>query len=474
MRELRWPRQLLTIRDYLRVLRRGFVSSSTGGTCGVGSGVEWDVVSTLTIPIGTTLDIQTLSNLGIIDNGGSLTIAASSGSLDNYGTITVDAGASLYLDGEAVNEASGSIGGPGNLANGAAFAGASFTNYGTIANAFVPGATIDNYGTITNEVGAQLVNKGGLVIGGVGEVDNSGTFSNFATIIVYNGGLIDNSNGGDFINEAGGGIDTAGTITNEAGGYLENDGIVGVEDKGLIDNCGAIDNYGSISVACGGQVDQELGSSFTRETGSTYIVESCPCTTSSTTSTSTSASSTITTTFSCGTATTSTTIQGGMASADQSSLTGVSVQITGSSVQSGTQVTITSTDLSGQPSGTGGISLTGAGFYDVQVTSSQALGFGADATICITSSGASQQTNSMEYWDGQSWVAAAGVTVNGDTVCGTVPVSALAGTPIAIGTGGQTNQTGVPQFPGLGAVLLTALVLPAALLLARRRGRTPL
>ena len=125
-------------------------------------------------------------------------------------------------------------------------------------------------------------------------------------------------------------------------------------------------------------------------------------------------------------------IEGGSASTNDTS-TGVDVQISGSSATDGTDVTIASSKLVGQPSGTGTINLgkKGSSFYDVQVSSSQSLGSGAQATICITGSSV---TRHMEYWNGTSWLDASNVSVNGNTVCGTIPVSALSGTPIVIGS----------------------------------------
>jgi hypothetical protein len=40
----------------------------------------------------------------------------------------------------------------------------------------------------------------------------------------------------------------------------------------------------------------------------------------------------------------------------------------------------------------------------------------------------------MEYWNGTSWENAYDYSMSGNTVCGTVPVSALSGTPIVIGS----------------------------------------
>jgi len=113
---------------------------------------------------------------------------------------------------------------------------------------------------------------------------------------------------------------------------------------------------------------------------------------------------------------------------DQTATTGVSVSISGSSASDGTSVVVTTTDYGSlSPPGVATVSLGNAAYYDVNV---QGISNGT-ATITIT--GTSGQTT-MDYWDGTQWVPASGVTYTADTITGTIPVSALTGTPIALGS----------------------------------------
>ncbi|MHB8565531.1 MAG: Ig-like domain repeat protein [Nitrososphaerales archaeon] len=143
-----------------------------------------------------------------------------------------------------------------------------------------------------------------------------------------------------------------------------------------------------------------------------------------------------------------TSVSGGGASSNQTSSTGVSVAITGSSAANGTNVTITSEDLSSASSGTGFITLGGSKYFDVNVSGIS----DGTAALCMEDSQANSGTT-MEYWNGSAWVHAANIQVVGTTVCGTVPVSALTGTNIVLGT----PISSVPP-PSLLLVNVTAYV----------------
>jgi hypothetical protein len=108
--------------------------------------------------------------------------------------------------------------------------------------------------------------------------------------------------------------------------------------------------------------------------------------------------------------------------------TGVSTTISDSSAPDGTSVAITTAALSGAPTGVVQVGTTSAAYYDVNI---QGISDGT-ASVCITNSGVLSQTT-MQYWNGVQWVMATNVVVSGDTICGDIPVSALTGTPIAIG-----------------------------------------
>ena len=150
------------------------------------------------------------------------------------------------------------------------------------------------------------------------------------------------------------------------------------------------------------------------------------------------------------TITTATTISGGGTSVSQND--GVVVGITGSTASSGTGVTISSTNYGSiQPSGTGAIQLTGSPqYYDVYVSSSSGLGTGATAEVSITSPSVTTNTI-IQYWYNGEWNTATNISVSGTTISGDIPVSALTGTPIVIGTD-TTPPTITITAPVNGAV----------------------
>jgi hypothetical protein len=145
---------------------------------------------------------------------------------------------------------------------------------------------------------------------------------------------------------------------------------------------------------------------------------------------------------------TTTTLLGGSVSVNQvlgDTLTDLNVSISGSAAPDGTNVTVASSLLNGQPAGTGPVNLAPEGFFDIQV---RGITDGT-ALLSITNPAISEQTPFMQYWNGSTWQNATGTTVLGDSICGVLNVSALAGTPIVIGGPGASTQltfteTGLP------------------------------
>ena len=123
-----------------------------------------------------------------------------------------------------------------------------------------------------------------------------------------------------------------------------------------------------------------------------------------------------------------TTLSGGAASSNQTSVTGVSVGITGSSAANGTTVTISTDDLSSPGPGVGSVKLNDARYYDVKVSGVS----DGTARICIEDTEANSNAV-MEYWNGTSWLGASNTVVSGGTACGDIPVVALTGTNIVVG-----------------------------------------
>ncbi len=158
---------------------------------------------------------------------------------------------------------------------------------------------------------------------------------------------------------------------------------------------------------------------------------------------------------------------------DQTSATRVSVTVTGSTAVDGTRVAVVTQRLTGVKNSVGTLNLNDVSYYDVLVAGIT----DGSAVVCITSQTVDSST-SMVYWSGSAWYAATNVGVNGQRVCGTIPVSELAGTVLAIG-----NSSSQSSSPFLSPILAFGLALAvggfAGLLLARswskRRGsRYPL
>ncbi|MEO9309250.1 MAG: hypothetical protein ABI337_03040 [Nitrososphaera sp.] len=63
------------------------------------------------------------------------------------------------------------------------------------------------------------------------------------------------------------------------------------------------------------------------------------------------------------------------------------------------------------------------------------------ANVCITHPNV-VSGSTMEYWTGSSWASATAISVSGTTICGNIPVSALTGTNISIGSPSSTGGGG--------------------------------
>jgi hypothetical protein len=146
-------------------------------------------------------------------------------------------------------------------------------------------------------------------------------------------------------------------------------------------------------------------------------------------------------------ATGSTTIVGGGASFTSFGTIPVTIYITGSGAPTGTVVTAIVQELVSTEPGVAVSTLGSVQYYDVQV---EGIADGT-AQVCIQQAGA-DSSSTIQYWDGAEWVTAQYIVVNGTTVCGSMPVSALNGTAIAIGhvppsNGGITESIGLNSIP---------------------------
>src|SRR5579875_2966280 len=137
------------------------------------------------------------------------------------------------------------------------------------------------------------------------------------------------------------------------------------------------------------------------------------------------------------TSVTDTVLNNGAAVADQSSTTGITTSVFDSTTSSNTQVTVSSEDLPGQPPNVDSPGINPTSFYDVQVTGTASSDTGS-ANICITSS---QSSSVMQFYYGGAWYDASNISSANNSVCGNIPVFALGGTSIALGTNTCTIPT---------------------------------
>jgi hypothetical protein len=147
----------------------------------------------------------------------------------------------------------------------------------------------------------------------------------------------------------------------------------------------------------------------------------------------------------------------GAASADQAT-TGVDVSVSGA--PDNTATTVFSSILPSQPPNTGTLSISGIGFYDVQISGITS----GTANVCIYNAGV-DSTTVLQYYSGGVWVSATGIVdTPGVSICGDIPVSALNGTPLVPG-----DPAPVPEFPVAWALPVLFIAAVAIYLFARQR-----
>ena len=157
-------------------------------------------------------------------------------------------------------------------------------------------------------------------------------------------------------------------------------------------------------------------------------------------------------------------ISGGL-TANQSSTTGISVTITGSTEPFGLPVDVTTETLSEPNSGVPAPDLPGPAYYDVFVAGT----LSGNAQVCIRSRTAVSSTT-MQYWTGATWTNASDIRLNAGTVCGTIPVSALTGTNLVLGTPKPTIIGLDPMMFYIIVGVIVAAVVTISIALVARRG----
>jgi hypothetical protein len=155
-----------------------------------------------------------------------------------------------------------------------------------------------------------------------------------------------------------------------------------------------------------------------------------------------------------------TSVQSGSASAAGNG--GVAVALSGSSAPNGTNVVISSANYgSVQPTGTSNPPLAIPQYYDINLSPSSNLGDNAMAHISITNSAVTSQTK-MQYWYNGAWNDVSNLSVSGSTISGDIPVLALGGTPLAIGTvsGSATKLAFTTQPSAINASVVNLVTQP--------------
>jgi len=279
---------------------------------------------------------------------------------------------------------------------------------------------------IDKNVSVVINNGGNMAI--YSEVDNYGTL--VADIVSYglvvNYGTIDFNGTDQLLNLPYNGL---GVISNMQGATINNWRYI--TNAGTIFNYGTINNYGQ------------------------FITQECsPCITGTLVNDGTYVGSAPAPVF-----TSTVDLAGGNGTADQNSTAGVTVTITGAT---GNNVTV-STQVQGPraPLGIGSVQLSSTAYYDILISGTKT----GIATVCIMSKSLNSSRGEIEYWNGTGWNGAADQTVSGNsplfTYCGDIPVSALVGTPLAVGaassTSGSTTVTGKTTETGASTSTVTPI-----------------
>ncbi len=172
-------------------------------------------------------------------------------------------------------------------------------------------------------------------------------------------------------------------------------------------------------------------------------------------------------------ATSAVTVANNAATVDQSAETGVSVVLSGSSLQDGTELNVTSTSYGGsQPEDTGEVPVDAIGFYGLHVASMVgALSSDVTGEISISNPGFNQDSV-MEYWNGINWISLTTRFITPDTVSSTIPSSALAGTTILVGTSkaeASTSPFSISPLIVIAVIVAIAAVLGVLFVYLRKR-----
>jgi hypothetical protein len=437
------------------ILNQGELNNS--GILGVGA----CYCNTATPGPGTINNVGKLNNAGTLNDGPGGTIT-SSGTIDSSGQVNIDG--TFTNSGTIVSSGGFGLNSDGSITN-----TGMFTTSGTNTTGLHVGGLLSNSGSlddqgdistgsgtiINNQVGGTVKIEGGANLfrpyqdtnPGTAIINNYGIINDSGTLTVRNRTTLNNENGGSIYVSSAGYLEGNDTVNNY--GSLDSHGLVCLKSSDVFSNQGTFNNYGHTcnsgtldnaanfnnygSTGNSGTLNNAAAATINNPgtifnscagvinnsgmiTGNPVVFEACQSTQQG--SASVSAGSVPTQTF---------------------STTGLAVSVSGTT---GTSVQISTAQLTAQPTHTGGLSLSPAGgvavgFYDLSLSGIA----GGTAHVCISRSNI-DATTVIDYFTAGSWTQAAMITVTpGTVVCGDVPVSALGGTPLAVGDPPTTVTT---------------------------------
>jgi hypothetical protein len=162
----------------------------------------------------------------------------------------------------------------------------------------------------------------------------------------------------------------------------------------------------------------------------------------------------------------------GKAAVDQTTVTGVKVDINDPSATNGAIAAVSSINYgTSQPSNTANLAVNGAVFYDVKVIPQTSISQDALVTITLTNNAFNGQENAVAYWDGTSWVNIPCTYISPNLLTVSLPVSALTGTPFAVWTSVNSGSQNPILLIAL-AISIAVIVAAVALVFYSRKGRT--
>ena len=108
----------------------------------------------------------------------------------------------------------------------------------------------------------------------------------------------------------------------------------------------------------------------------------------------------------------------------------------------------------------------GATYFDVQVLPPSGESFGPDVYVTVSLTDPSfTRLMQISYWNGATWAVATNTQFDSSThtITGTIPASALSGTPVAVGTL-KSSTTGLTLSATSLSIIIAMIVAVAVIL----------